>query len=432
MFHKDSIKDYTKSIFSIFNLKSSIKLSFVKGIGILCSIGVMAIIVRELEPKNVGIYFLVFATAKLFSLVFSLGSFAAIIPMYSSANRIEAHSVISLSIISSILMALFLIIFNMLIFSLLPDHLKISFWYIPIATILGALLIIQTNLFHIYSAKSKLLIATFLQEGTGRNIIIFALMVILLIIDDGLLGLRSIFAFIIFSSSLLVILGLFNLRFSFNLLKIPRSTMKIFFKLTLNFAPSTIISNGSPPLLDTFISYIFGPISLAAISIANRVCEVFLFFTHMINLYFVKASKIFFEGKMEVLNNFYLRSILVSFVSTLVLISLYLLFGYQYINSFLGVSEIENAEFAILLMLISTIGQSIAIFSLTFFRNIGRYKFVIALDSFNLAMGILLFGIGMLFPEETLLPIIIIVSLRIVRQCISFLYLLYLLKIKKQ
>ena len=103
-----------------------------------------------------------------------------------------------------------------------------------------------------------------------------------------------------------------------------------------------------------------------------------------------------------------------------------MLFGVPLANNLLRIDEIENAYFAIKLMFISTIGQSIAVFSLTLFRNIGRFKFVTALDSLNLILAILFLSIGFLY-DDAMIAIMIIVFLRVIRQVISLIYLSHLL-----
>ena len=157
------------------NFKTAIQLSLLKALGVVSSILVIAVIIRELEVKNVGVYFLVFALAKIFSLIFSLGRFAAIIPLYSSSNRDEVHHTVSLSIISSFIMAFLTIVSINAIFFAVPENISVSYWYIPYSSFLAATLIVQTNLFHIFSAKSQLIHATLLQEGTGRNIVMLCL-----------------------------------------------------------------------------------------------------------------------------------------------------------------------------------------------------------------------------------------------------------------
>jgi hypothetical protein len=74
---------------------------------------------------------------------------------------------------------------------------------------------------------------------------------------------------------------------------------------------------------------------------------------------------------------------------------------------------------AIFIMIISTIGQSITIFSQNFLTNIGRFKFLITLDSV-----ILIFGIFLLFLSSSyqvaIIPVAVIVLLRIIRQIACF------------
>tara|TARA_B110000008_G_C16940052_1_gene552072 strand:- start:13 stop:1314 length:1302 start_codon:yes stop_codon:yes gene_type:complete len=420
------IRLFINSSLGVVNFKTTMQLSFIKGLGVVSSLFVVAVIIRELEVKNVGIYFLVFALAKIFSLIFSLGSFAAIIPMYSSSSKEDAYHTVSLSIISSFIMSFVTIVSINAIYFALPENISMSYWYIPYSSFLAAALIIQTNLFHIFSAKSQLIHATLLQEGTGRNIIMVFLMSFLIVFDESLLGLRSIFTFSILASVLLIFYGLVNVKFYFNICKTPKNLIMKFFKLGFNFAPSVIISNGSSNIIEILITYLFGPVALAAIAIANRVCEAFLFFTHMINLYFVKASKIYFDGKLKDLNVLYKKCIAASFSSVLLIIFIFMLFGVPLANNLLRIDEIENAYFAIKLMFISTIGQSIAVFSLTLFRNIGRFKFVTALDSLNLILAILFLSIGF-FYDDAIIAIMIIVFLRVIRQVISLIYLSQLL-----
>ena len=87
MSYINSIKSLIKSTLSNFDFKSVSRLVSIKSVGILSSVAITLILVRELEPKNVGIYFLFLAIAKVSSIIFSLGSFAAIIPIYSASNR---------------------------------------------------------------------------------------------------------------------------------------------------------------------------------------------------------------------------------------------------------------------------------------------------------------------------------------------------------
>jgi len=421
------IRLFIDSSLRAINVKTAIQLSLLKALGVISSMFVIAVIIRELEVKNVGIYFLVFALAKIFSLIFSLGSFAAIIPMHSSSTKEDAYHTVSLSIISSFIMSFVAIVSINAIYFAIPENISASYWYIPYSSFLAAALIIQTNLFHIFSAKSQLIHATLLQEGTGRNIVMLCLISSLLIFDTSLLGLRSIFTFSILASFLLIFYGLANIKFYFNILKTPKSLILKFFKLGFNFAPSTLLSNGSSHIIEILIIYLFGPVTLAAIAIANRICEAFLFFTHVINLYFVKASKIYFDGKLKDLNTLYKKCIAASLSSVLLIIFSFMIFGTALANNFLRIDEIENAYFAIKVMFLSTIGQSIAVFSLTLFRNIGRFKFVTALDSLNLILALLFLSIGF-FYDDARAAILIIVSLRVIRQVISVAYFSYLLR----
>lgn len=420
------IRLFINSSLGVVNFKTIIQLSFIKALGAISSLYVVAVIIRELEVKNVGIYFLVFALAKIFSLIFSFGSFAAIIPMYSSSSKEDAYHTVSLSIISSFIMSFVTIVSINAIYFALPENISMSYWYIPYSSFLAAALIIQTNLFHIFSAKSQLIHATLLQEGTGRNIIMLFLMSFLIVFDESLLGLRSIFTFSILASVLLIFYGLVNVKFYFNICRTPKNLIMRFFKLGFNFAPSTALSNGSSHIIEILITYLFGPVTLAAIAIANRVCEAFLFFTHMINLYFVKASKIYFDGKLQDLNTLYKKCIAASLTSVLLIIFCFMLFGTTLANYFLRIDEIENAYFAINVMFLSTLGQSIAVFSLTLFRNIGRFKFVTALDSLNLILAFLFLSIGY-FYDDAMIAILIIVGLRLIRQVISVAYFSYFL-----
>ena len=195
--------------------------------------------------------------------------------------------------------------------------------------------------------------------------------------------------------------------------------------LSLNFFPSTTLLYGTSHVLDILINYLFGPISLAIISIANRVCELLLFFTHLINLYFVRASKVFFHGSKKALTILAKRCILLSLLSVFSLTSLYLLFGHDLAYIYLKLSEYENSELAIFIMLISTFSQSITIFSQNFLMNIGRFKFLIALDFLILVFGILLLFIASSF-QAAIVPVIVIILLRLIRQISCFLYARYL------
>ena len=407
-----------------FDIKSVSKLVSIKSAGIISSAVITIILVRELEPKNVGIYFLVLAIAKVSSIIFSLGSFAAIIPIYSSSNEGDSKQLVSFAISSSIWMAIINILIVNFIFILLPETTQLRFWYIPVAAFLSALTIIQTNLFHIFSVKSMLTEATIFQEGTGRNILICSIFLFILIFDDSLLGLRSIFFAITFASFILVSYGLTRFHFNLNFFLIPINITKKYIILSLNFFPSTALLYGTSHILDILINYLFGPISLAIISIANRVCELLLFFTHLINLYFVRASKIYFYGSKEVLKSLFKRCILLSLLSVVSLISIYLLFGHDFAYIYLKLSEYEYSELAIFLMLISTIGQSITIFSQNLLTNIGRFKFLTILD-----FSILIFGILLLFIissyQAAIIPVIIVILLRLIRQISCFLYALY-------
>ena len=419
-----------KSIMKIIDFKILTQLSTLKALGVISSIVIVAVVVSELEPKNVGVYFLTFAIAKVFSLIFSLGSFAAIIPIYASSSEDNANHTISLAVISSLIMASLIIIVINSAFYFIPEDIKLSYCYIPYASFLGAAVTIQTNLFHIFSAQSRLIYATLFQEGTGRNTLLIVLIGSIIIFDKNLLEVKSIIALAIISTFLLVIFGLLNIKFYLNIFKVPLSIAKKFFKLGLNFAPSTAISNGSSHIIEIFINYLFGPVALAALALGNRVCGVFLFFTQMINLLFVRASKIYFDGRFNELKILYKRCILGSLSSALFLIICYIFFGSSLANDFLGIDQIKNADFAIKAMLLSTIGQSIAIFSLAFLKNTGRYKFILGLDALNLTLALILLSIGFVYGNA-LIPIIIIVCLRIIRQLLSFIYLEYLLTNQK-
>jgi len=421
MSYINSIKSFTNSILKSFDFKSISRLVFIKSVGILSSVAITLILVKELEPKNVGVYFLFLAIAKISSIVFSLGSFAAIIPIYSASNREDARHLVSLALSSSIWMALVNIIFVSLLFSVLSEQMQSTFWYLPAAALMSALIIIQTNLFHIFSVKSMLIEATMFQEGTGRNILICLIFLFIFLFDKSLLGLRSIFFSTIFASFLIVIYGLTRFYFNLNPFNVPNKIIKKYFSLSIYFFPSTSLLYGSSHIFDILINYLFGPISLAIIAIANRVCELLLFFTHLINLYFVKASKIYFSGERNNLIRLYKRCISLSFTTVLVLISLYILFGHELAYYFLKLSDFEYSEIAIFIMLISTIGQSITIFSQNFLTNIGRFKFLIALDLFSLILGTFLLFITSPF-QVAIIPVAVIILLRIIRQITCFLY----------
>ena len=53
-----SINSFTNSILKNFDFKSISRLVSIKSMGIISSVAITLILVRELEPKNVGIYFL--------------------------------------------------------------------------------------------------------------------------------------------------------------------------------------------------------------------------------------------------------------------------------------------------------------------------------------------------------------------------------------
>ena len=182
--------------------------------------------------------------------------------------------------------------------------------------------------------------------------------------------------------------------------------------------------NYCPRHFRILMNYLFGPISLAIISIANRVCELLLFFTHLINLYFVRASKIYFHGSKRALITLTKRCILLSLLSVITLTSLYLLFGHDLAYIYLKLSEYEYSELAIFIMLISTLSQSITIFFQNFLMNIGRFKFLIALDFLILIFGILLLFIFASF-QAAIVPVIIIILLRLIRQISCFIYTQY-------
>ena len=301
-------------------------------------------------------------------------------------------------------MALVNIIFVSLLFSVLSEQMQSTFWYLPAAALMSALIE-----------------ATIFQEGTGRNILICLIFLFILIFDESLLGLRSIFFSTIFASFLIVIYGLTRFYFNLNPFNVPNKIIKKYFSLSIYFFPSTSLLYGSSHIFDILINYLFGPISLAIIAIANRVCELLLFFTHLINLYFVKASKIYFSGERNNLIRLYKRCISLSFTTVLVLISLYILFGHELAYYFLKLSDFEYSEIAIFIMLISTIGQSITIFSQNFLTNIGRFKFLIALDLFSLILGTFLLFITSPF-QVAIIPVAVIILLRIIRQITCFLY----------
>ena len=134
MINLKSLSSPFKKIISSLDYKAISKLSLIKGLGVISSVAITFIVVTELEPKNVGIYFLVLAIAKVLSIAFSLGSFAAIIPTYASGNSEDEKYILSLVLSSGIWMGLVAITIINSIFLFLPDSLKIEYWYIPVSS----------------------------------------------------------------------------------------------------------------------------------------------------------------------------------------------------------------------------------------------------------------------------------------------------------
>ena len=422
-----SLLNRFKKIINSLDYRAISKLSLIKGLGIIASIAITFIVVTELEPKNVGIYFLVLAIAKVLSIVFSLGSFAAIIPTYASGNSEDEKHILSLVLSSGIWMGLVAMTMINAIFLFLPDALKIEYWYIPIASILSATMIIQNNLFHLFSIKSMLTSATVFQEGTGRNILILTSMLFIYQVDNDLLGLRSIFFATVFGSIVLVLIGLTRFKFSLNIFSIPREILRDYFRLSINFLPSTTLLNGTSQIFEILINYFFGPVALAVLGIANKVCELFLFFSHIVNLYFVRASKLFFDDKREELLSLYIKCIGTSFFICIILITTYLLFFEDIVSVYLRLDEFPYSKIAIMVMLVSTIVQSITIFSQNLLANTGMFKFIGTIDAFNLLLGAVMLMLTSHY-ELILLPVAVIVTVRLIRQIACFIRVFILLK----
>ena len=128
-----------------------------------------------------------------------------------------------------------------------------------------------------------------MNEGNGRNFLILSFLIYFFLLDYDL-SLNLILKIFSASSALIVILGMF---LSFEGFKgIRYESLRNYVKLGLKFYPSQLSLNSTSDLFDIFINNIYGPIALASFSLAKRLTYPLLFFTDLVQMYFLVFNNI--------------------------------------------------------------------------------------------------------------------------------------------
>ena len=394
-----------------------IKLSFLKIFCYLASITFTIILVKSLSPSDLGIFYYILAISGILTFVFGLGNSDAIVPIISNKTSSKNEVWLSMLIFGSILGFLLFAILNSinLFFDLFSNNIELFIWY---ATLIAPFKIIQLNLYYYFLSQKQLFFALIMNEGNGRNFLILSFLIYFFLLDYDL-SLNLILKIFAASSALIVILGMFLSFESFKGIKYE--SLRNYVKLGLKFYPSQLSLNSTSDLFDIFINNIFGPIALASFSLAKRLTYPLLFFTDLVQMYFTRASNLYFENKNIEIKKLHRSCIIYSLSLTILASLFYSPILFTVISDFLNFDSFENIKAIIFICFLGVISQSVFVFSKLFLRFTGKYIKTSSLDFGVIIFGSITFLILSTYSFElSILGPIIVIALGIIKNFFAY------------
>ena len=393
-------------------IKKNFELLFLKFFGYISSIVLTIILVRYLSPSALGAFYYIMAISGILTYVFGLGISGAIIPLMSEGkflhNEIWTAMLYAGAIIGILLFSI--LYFSNYALNIFSTRIELFLWY---SSMIAPLKIIQLNFYNYFLSRGKLLLALILNEGNGRNFIMLFFIGISFQIGNEI-NLNTILKIFILSNLIIVIIGLI---FSFNFARLINiECLKNYSLLSIRFYPSLVTLNSTSNLFDIFINNLFGPISLAAFSLAKRLTSPLLFFSEIIGMYFIRVANLFFKRENEKVIGLHNKCVFYSFVLTIFLTLCYIPLLFTFIADYLNFNSFENVEEILIICLLGTLIQSIFIFSKSFLRVTAKYMQTTILDLGVIITGSIIFYLLYIFqidqPIFGPLSIITIISLK--------------------
>ena len=393
-------------------IKKNFELLFLKFFGYISSIVLTIILVRYLSPSALGAFYYIMAISGILTYVFGLGISGAIIPLMSEGKFLH-NEICTVMLYAGAIIGILL--FSILYFSnyalnIFSTRIELFLWY---SSMIAPLKIIQLNFYNYFLSRGKLLLALILNEGNGRNFIMLFFIGISFQIGNEI-NLNTILKIFILSNLIIVIIGLI---FSFNFARLINiECLKNYSLLSIRFYPSLVTLNSTSNLFDIFINNLFGPISLAAFSLAKRLTSPLLFFSEIIGMYFIRVANLFFKRENEKVIGLHNKCVFYSFVLTIFLTLCYIPLLFTFIADYLNFNSFENVEEILIICLLGTLIQSIFIFSKSFLRVTAKYMQTTILDLGVIITGSIIFYLLYIFqidqPIFGPLSIITIISLK--------------------
>ena len=335
---------------------------FLKFFGYLSSIIFTIVLVRYLTPSALGGFYFILAISGILTYVFGLGMSGAVIPLISEGKFLQSE-IWTVMLCAGVLIGILLFtILNLSNYALniFSTRIELFLWY---SSLIAPLKIIQLNFYNYFLSRGRLLLALILNEGNGRNFIMLILIGILFQIGIEI-NLNTILKIFILSNLFIVLIGLI---FSFNFYRLTNlECLKNYSLLSIKFYPSLVTLNSTSNLFDIFINNLFGPISLAAFSLARRLTSPLLFFSEIIGMYFIRVAKLYFNEENKRVVELHSKCVFYSFAFTLLITIFYLPLLFSFLADYLNFSSFENIEVIIIICLLGTLIQSIFIFSKSF------------------------------------------------------------------
>ncbi len=368
-------------------IRRNFELLLLKGFGYIFSIIFTIILVRYLSPSALGNFYYVLAISGILTYLFGLGISGAIIPLMSEGKFLQNEiwtTMVFAAVSTGILLFVILNVSNYAL-DIFSSRVELFLWY---SSLIAPLKIIQLNLHNYFLSRSRLLLALILNEGNGRNFVLLILIGISFQVGIGI-DLNTILKIFILSNLIIV---LFGLIFSFNFSR-PNNLecLKNYSLLSIKFYPSLVTLNSTGNLFDIFINNIFGPISLAAFSLAKRLTFPLLFFSEIVGMYFIRVANLYFKDQNKRVIELHNKCVFYSFGLTILTTLIYIPFLFSFIANYLNFNNFENIEHILIICLLGTVIQSIFMFSKSFLRVTAKYVQSTILDLGEILIGSLLF-----------------------------------------
>ncbi len=370
-------------------IRKNFEIFFLKFFGYLSSIIFTIVLVRYLTPSALGGFYFILAISGILTYVFGLGMSGAVIPLISEGKFLQSE-IWTVMLCAGVLIGILLFtILNLSNYALniFSTRIELFLWY---SSLIAPLKIIQLNFYNYFLSRGRLLLALILNEGNGRNFIMLILIGILFQIGIEI-NLNTILKIFILSNLFIVLIGLI---FSFNFYRLTNlECLKNYSLLSIKFYPSLVTLNSTSNLFDIFINNLFGPISLAAFSLARRLTSPLLFFSEIVGMYFIRVAKLYFNEENKRVVELHSKCVFYSFAFTSLITIFYLPLLFSFLADYLNFSSFENIEVIIIICLLGTLIQSIFIFSKSFLRVTAKYMQTTILDLGVIITGSLLFYI---------------------------------------